>query len=77
MKHPFRKGTKPQTVDQYWHNLHINDDGTKVEVVQWIQGIQRIQSLEPCALPNVEGSGLLIPCFITSGLLRFKTLDLI
>ncbi|KAJ5121124.1 uncharacterized protein N7515_009085 [Penicillium bovifimosum] len=34
----------PQAVDQYWRNLQINDDGTKVQVVQWIQRIHdRVQ----------------------------------
>ncbi|KAJ5139027.1 uncharacterized protein N7515_003875 [Penicillium bovifimosum] len=35
---------KLQAVDGYWRNLQINDDGTKVEVVQWIQRIHdRVQ----------------------------------
>ncbi|KAJ5121370.1 uncharacterized protein N7515_009331 [Penicillium bovifimosum] len=42
--HPFRKGMKPQAVDKYWRNLQINDDGTKAQVVQWIQRIHdRVQ----------------------------------
>ncbi|KAJ5145800.1 uncharacterized protein N7515_000364 [Penicillium bovifimosum] len=37
----FRKGLNPRTVQQYWGNLGVHEQGEKEEVVAWIHEIDR------------------------------------